>query len=193
VPVAEAYASFEQTPLQTYSFVVDSKSSIADTSRLLRESLNEIDRGQPFTPLVPMSEYVQRNLAGSHLQAECLLLFATVSLVAAAIGLYGLLTYLVAGARREWAIRLALGASAFDLGAAVLYQSVAYAVLGVSSGLGLFLVASTLLKTLIYGITMWNPLLVTACGGIIATVCVLAAILPAMSAVRISPAESLLE
>ena len=181
----------EQSPLQTYSVVIDTDRSPTDTASLLRSTINTIDRAQPFTPIVPMPEYVQRNLSGSKLQAELLSVFTVVALIVAAAGLYALLTYLVSGARRDWAVRLALGASEMDLRRAVLKQSAVYALVGISLGAALFLVAVKVLAVTAYNVTLWNPVLLGVCGIVMLMVCILAATLPALRAGRISAIEAL--
>jgi putative ABC transport system permease protein len=185
------YAAFEQAPLQTYSVVIDSNKSAADLSSLLRASINTIDRGQPFGPFVPISEYLERNLSGSRFQAELLSLFAAVALTVAAAGLYALLTSLVSGARREWAVRLALGASESDLLRLVLQQSTLYALLGAGLGTALFLISGFLLQSSASNISVWDPILIVGCGAVMIMVSILAAMIPALNAGRISPIEAI--
>jgi putative ABC transport system permease protein len=193
-PAPEAYFTFEQTPaVNVFSIVVDGAGGVADNARLLRSAIDTLDRGQPFTPVIPMSEYVERNLAGSQLQAQLLSFFSLVALIVAAFGLYGLLTYLVAGARRDWAIRLTLGATQAQLRLAVLRQSAIYSVLGVTLGMGLLALGSAALSAMIYGVSLWDPALIATCAAVMTLVCTLAAAIPAIRAGRISPSEALLD
>jgi ABC-type antimicrobial peptide transport system permease subunit len=136
-----------------------------------------------------MSEYASRNIAGSRLHAELLSLFALVALVVAACGLYALLTYLVSGARRDWAIRLALGASEMDLRRIVFTQSAVYAIAGTAIGSALFMVASKTLQVAVFNVSLWDPLLLGCSGLVMFAVCILAATVPAVRAGRISALE----
>jgi len=191
-PAPEAYFTFEQTPnLLTFSIVVDGPGGVTDKASILRSTLDTLDRGQPFTPIIQMSEYVERNLAGSRLQAQLLSFFSLVALVVAAFGLYGLLGYLVAGAGREWAIRLVLGATQDQLRRAVLLQSTIYSGCGIALGIAILAVANTTLSSMIFGVSLWNPFLITACAAVMTGVCILAATPPAIRAGRISPSEAL--
>jgi hypothetical protein len=190
-PKPEAYVSFEQTPLSTYSLVLDTRWNSTDVSRILRTTLDMIDSSQPFTPILPYSEYIQRNLTGPRFDTELLTLFAGVALVVASTGLYGLLTYLVATTRREWAVRLALGASPVDVRNSVLKQSVANAFFGLVVGYGLFFIAGRSFQEMFYGISLWNPSLLAACALIVSSTCVLSATMPAVRASQVSPAEAL--
>lgn len=117
--------------------------------------------------------------------------FALVALLVAAAGLYSLLAHLVAGSRREWAVRLALGASQGSLLRAVLRQSAGSALLGVVAGAGLLLFVHTPLEALLYGVSVWDPAVVAGCAAVMVAVCILSATVPALRASRISAAEIL--
>ena len=176
-------------PLQTYSLVIRTSRNAADGSRVIRSSLDALDRGQPFKAPVRMTGLVDLMLSGSRFQVEVLCFFAVTALVVAAIGLYSLLTYLVSGARREWAIRLALGATAGDLRRVVLGQSTTYALSGVVLGLGAYVITSRLLRTVTYGVSVWSPQLMVSSAVGMVSVCLVAAVIPAARAARVSPSE----
>jgi predicted permease len=190
-PKPEAYVSFEQTPLQTYSLVLDSRRSSIDASRLVRATMDTIDSAQPFTQIVPMSEYITRNLAVPRFQTGLLSLFALVALSVAATGLYGLLTYLVASTRREWAVRLAVGASPAYLRNIVLKQSLTDSIRGLGIGFAIFLFATRWFQGVFYNVTVWNPWLLAITSLVVSTTCVLSATMPAIRVARISPSEAL--
>jgi ABC-type antimicrobial peptide transport system permease subunit len=192
-PKPELYVPFEQTPLQTYSLVLDGPSTSADASRILLATINNIDRAQPFTDIVPISGYIERNLAGSRFETGALSLFALVALLVASTGLYGLLTHLVTATRREWALRLVLGASPIQLRNIVLKQSLADALFGFGVGAALFFLVYRWFQGVFYGVSPWNPWLLAASGAVVSTTCVLSATIPALRALRISPAEALSE
>src|SRR5262249_49643020 len=127
------------------------------------------------------------------LQAQLLILFALVAVIVALSGVYSLVTFLVSGTRRESAIRLALGATAGRLQKAILRESAAYAASGIGLGLGILALSGALLRPLLYGVSLWNPILVLSCAAGLAGVCVLAATIPAMRLALVSPVEALLE
>jgi ABC-type antimicrobial peptide transport system permease subunit len=140
-----------------------------------------------------MSDYVQRNLASSRFDAGLLSFFAFVALLVASTGLYGLLTYLVASTRRDWAIRLVLGASPARLRNRVLQQSVADAALGLLAGGAIFLLGSRWFRGMFYGVSPANPWLIATCAVVVSATCVLSATMPAIRAARVSPREALSE
>jgi putative ABC transport system permease protein len=190
-PAPEAYAAFEQTPLATYSLVMPLEGSLADASRLLRASVAEVDRGQPLTGPVLMSQYVERSLAGSRFQTGVLSFFAWTALVAAATGLYGFLAYLVRGSRREWAVRLALGATPGALRRYVFGRTGLYVACGIGAGVILTAMVGRALQGIAPGVVIWNPIVLTTSVAVLAVACLAAATIPAWRAGRISPLEIL--
>jgi putative ABC transport system permease protein len=187
----EVYFAFEQTPLNTYSLVMSSKRDVGTVHRALRSTLDTIDASRPFSPVRAFSEHLERSREEPRLLAQLLGSFATVATIVAAGGLYSLLTFLIRGARQEWAIRLALGATSRDLQKLVLRQSVVYAAAGSAVGVGLLIAVASPLSKALYGTTVWDPAVVGATVLLLAAVSVLAAALPAHDAARIAPAEAL--
>jgi ABC-type antimicrobial peptide transport system permease subunit len=112
-------------------------------------------------------------------------------LTLAAVGLYGLLTLLIADRRRELGVRMALGASGGDLVRLVLAGAGRLIVLGIAGGLMLTFAASQVLQTLLFGVTTHDPRALA--GGVLALAIVssLAIAIPARQAARISPIEAI--
>jgi putative ABC transport system permease protein len=188
---AEAYFPYEQTPQTRFSIVMSGPANSRDAARTLRAAIHSVDPAQAFSTVVPTADYVRQNLAQPRVEAQLAGSFAAVALVIAASGLYSLLTFLVAGSRREWAVRLALGASHRHLLRLVFGQSATYAAVGVVVGLVLLFLARTTIASLVYGVSMWDPYIVIGCAAVIVGVCLLSATIPAFRAGRISAAESI--
>jgi putative ABC transport system permease protein len=190
-PAPEAYFTFEQTPLNTYSLVMSSNRDADAVSRALRSTLDTIDSGRPFSPVTAFAEHLERSLEEPRLLAQLLGSFAAVATIVAAGGLYSFLTFLIDGARQEWAIRLAVGATSRDLQKLVLRQSVAYAAAGSAVGIVLLIAVASPLSDALYGVTVWDPVVAGGTALLLALVCVSAAALPARDAARVAPAEAL--
>jgi predicted permease len=187
----EAYLPFEQSPDPIYAVVVSSDRHTADVTRAIRATMNTIDPGQPFGPVVPMIDYVERSLASPRIQAQLMAAFAVVALLVAMTGLYGLLAFLTDGSRREWALRLALGASPLQIQHGVFRLAVTCSVLATALGLAVVFAAGTTLKTVLYGVEVWDPIVVGASTFFMMATCMLAAVGPAMRAGEIDAAEAL--
>lgn len=188
---AEAYFPYEQTPQARFSLVMSGPANSRDAARALRTAINSVDPTQAFSEVVPTADYVQQDLAQPRVQAQLVGSFAVVALIIAASGLYSLLAFLVSGSRREWAIRLALGASHRHLLRLVFGQSATSATVGVVVGIALLFLARATISGLVYGVSMWDPYIVIGCTAVIVVVCLLSAAIPAFRASRISPTEAL--
>jgi putative ABC transport system permease protein len=188
---AEAYFPYEQTPQTRFSLVMSGPANSRDAARALRTAMNSVDPTQAFSAVVPTADYVQQNLAQPRVQAQLVGSFAAVALIIAASGLYSLLAFLVSGSRREWAVRLALGASHRHLLRLVFGQSATSAAVGVVIGIALLFLARTTISGLVYGVSVWDAYIVIGCTAVIVAVCLLSATIPAFRASRISAAESL--
>ena len=192
-PKPEAYASFAQSTQSTYSLVINSDRPAGDLSNILKETVRTLDAGQPVKAPIPMDTYVTRNLSTSQFQMQTLGLFAGGGLLIACFGLYALLTFLVSASRREWAIRLALGATSAQLRRHVLRQAGLYGIAGVFVGLVLYALSSRALAAVTYGAPVWNPWFALAAALTMIGVCTGAALAPASRASRIAPREALTE
>ena len=180
MPLPEAYLSFAQTAEPRYSLVLSSAGSAEQVGRVVREVVDTIDRGLALTPITPMADYVQQNLAAPRVQLELTSSFALVALVVAAAGLYSLLAFLVAGSRREWAIRLALGATPRRLQQGLFRLSLTYGVIAAVLGIALVAAVGRGLAGILYGVAFWDPLIVASATAVMIVTCLVAAVGPAL-------------
>ena len=134
---------------------------------------------------------IGESLDQPRLNARFLTAFAGAALALAALGLYGLLTLLVADRREELGVRIALGASSGDLVRLVLAGAGRLIALGIAAGLILMFAASQALRSLLFGVTTHDARALA--GGVLALaiVSLLAIAIPARQAAKISPMEAL--
>src|SRR5688572_1986376 len=180
MPSPEAYLSFAQTLEPRYSLVLSSAGSSEQVGRVVREVVDTIDRELAFTPITPMTDYVQQNLAAPRVQLELTSSFAIVALVVAAAGLYSLLAFLAAGSRREWAIRLALGATPRLLQQSLFRLSLQYGVLAAVLGIAIVAAMGRGLRGMLYGVEVWDPVIVASSTALMIVTCLIAAVGPAL-------------
>ena len=121
-----------------------------------------------------------------------MLLLGVIGLVLAAVGVYGLIAYVVTQRRREIAIRLALGATAQQVVRLVLQQGLTPVWIGVVIGLLTAVSASRVLSAYVYGITTRDPLTLAAVVAVLVVSAVIATLVPARTAARVDPAPLLL-
>jgi putative ABC transport system permease protein len=120
-----------------------------------------------------------------------LALFSGLALLLAAVGLYGVMSYLVAQRTHEIGIRLALGAQASDVLKLIVGQGMALALLGVGLGLGAALALTRLMARLLYGVSATDPLTFAVVALLLSLIALLACYVPARRATRIDPLVAL--
>jgi predicted permease len=157
----------------------------------VRQLVRSLDSARPVFGVRRVDEIMGASLDQPRLNARFLTMFAGAALTLAAVGLYGLLTLLIADRRRELGVRMALGASGRDLVRLVVAGAGRLIVLGIAGGLLLTFAASQVLQTLLFGVTAHDPRALA--GGVLALAIVssLAIAIPARQAARISPIEAI--
>jgi ABC-type antimicrobial peptide transport system permease subunit len=120
-----------------------------------------------------------------------LVIFASLALLLAAIGIYGLMAYSVQQRTQEIGIRMALGASAQDVRKMVVRQGMALALAGVIIGVAAALGVTRLMASLLYGVTPRDPIAMTSVALLLVGVALAATYLPARRASQMDPVESL--
>jgi putative ABC transport system permease protein len=150
-----------------------------------------IDSGLAANMAAPVEKLLYASLAPSRIAAVLLALFAAATLVLGLAGIYGVLSYAISQRMREFGIRLALGAAPEDLLRMVLREALLLAIAGVVIGIPMVLVLSRYLDTLLFGVQRLDPatFLIAAAG--IPLSALLAALTPALRAMRVEPAASL--
>jgi putative ABC transport system permease protein len=117
--------------------------------------------------------------------------FAAVALALAALGIFGLMSYVVRQQRREIGVRLALGAEPGDVTRMIVARGMRYAVPGTLIGLGLALLEARWLGSLLYGIAPRDPLVMASVTVVLLACAVLACLLPGLRAAKIRPIEAI--
>ena len=117
----------------------------------VRDAIWRVDKDQPVGAVLTMDEQLSNSLTRRRFSVTLLSAFGVVAASLAAIGLYGVLAFIVAQRRREIGVRMALGAQARDVIPDVLGEGLRLALVGVAVGIGLALAATRLLRSLLFG------------------------------------------
>ena len=157
----------------------------------VREVIRTIDPTLALYDVATMDERVERSVGGRRFSMLLIMSFALVALVLSAVGLYGVLAYIVGERTREIGIRMALGAAAVDVLQMVMRQSGAIVALGIALGLAGALAIGPLLAAGLYGVTAHDGLTLVAVPLLIATIAAIATWVPARRAARVDPVEAL--
>jgi hypothetical protein len=119
--------------------------------------------------------------------------FGVLAVALTVVGLYGMLSYVVAQRRPEIGVRVALGARRLDVLGLVMSEAGKLVVFGVVAGLGLSLLAGPSVASLLFGIQPTDPLLLASACALLAAIAAIASLLPARRAARVDPAQLLRE
>jgi len=138
-----------------------------------------------------MSYWTGRSLASRRSPALLSLAFGFVALFLSAIGIYGVLAYLVTQRRREIGIRIALGANTADILRMVVVHGMRPTLLGMAIGLAAALALGRVLSSLVYGIRASDPPTLVAVALLLGAVAVVACLVPARRAAAVSPTTAL--
>lgn len=190
-PRADMYFPFERTPDSSNTIFIRTTGDPLQALPAIRTTLRTIERDTVLFDVRTMAEYAAESAAIARLAMRLLAGFALVALLLAAIGIYGVMSYVVARRMRELGTRLALGATRGAILAMVLKESAAISGAGLVVGLVIGLVASRSLNAILYGVPPWDPLAITAAAAALAASALAASYLPARRAARIDPARTL--
>jgi predicted permease len=157
----------------------------------VRKQVQSVDPTLPVFSAEMLTETVSTSLDQRRFSLEIVGLFALTALLLAAIGIYGVLSYLVNERAHEIGIRLALGASRSNILRIVLGQGLGLAIAGAGIGLVCALIVSHLMAGLLYGVRPTDPLTFGGVVFLFIAVAVLACYLPARRATKVDPMVAL--
>jgi putative ABC transport system permease protein len=184
-------ASFRQWPLM--DVVVRTSGRPEQALAAVRARLREIDPELPLANVRTMEEWIANNAAQPRLNAGLLMVFAGVSLLIAAVGVYGVLAYAVSQSTREIGLRMALGAQRGVVVRWVAGRGMAVAGCGIAAGLAGAMALSRVLASLLFGVEPHDPATFAGVAAILGGVAVAACLLPAYRASRVDPLIALRE
>jgi ABC-type antimicrobial peptide transport system permease subunit len=157
----------------------------------VREALRSVDPGVPLDDVASMEDRLYQAVAGPRQWASLLSVFAATALGLAAIGVFGMLSYMVGTRRREIGVRMALGARRATVVQMVIASGLAHALLGTVIGLGAALVGTRLLSPSLYGVDATDPSTMALATMVLLGVALVACWLPARRAAGIAPMEAI--
>jgi ABC-type antimicrobial peptide transport system permease subunit len=157
----------------------------------IRRQLHDLDPDMPFAEVQTMEEVVQRQTGGQRFTTMLLTSFAAAGLVLAIVGIYGVVSFLVAQRKQELAVRIALGANRVNVLWLVLKQGLEMAALGAAIGLFGAWTTQKLVKGLLFRISPVDPVTFAGAAVFLLTVATIASLIPGTQVLRIDPAQTL--
>jgi predicted permease len=159
----------------------------------LRAAIHDMDNSAPIYQVSTLEDYVYKSAAQPRFETILIAGFAVIALVLAAIGLYGLLSYMVVQRTLEIGLRMALGAQRADVLGMIVRRGLALSLIGVTAGLAISVGITRLLSGMLYGIRPTDPVTFAAMSGLLLLVGVAASSIPAYRAARVDPMKTLRE
>jgi putative ABC transport system permease protein len=188
----EFYVPFQQQPVRGLDFVLRSSASkLTGLDTAVRRAVHEIDKDLFVSELQPMAALVSNQLAPARFNMLLLGIFATVAMLLAAIGIYGVIAYSVAQRTREIGIRMALGAQRTQMLGMVLRQSLTLVVVGIALGFLVALGATRVMATLLYGVGANDFSTYAIVIALLGAAALLASYIPARRAMKVDPMVAL--
>jgi putative ABC transport system permease protein len=153
----------------------------------IRQMVAEQDPALPIVKLRAMDDVFAESIGRPRLLAQLLGMFAALAVLLAAIGSYGVLSYMVSERRREIGIRMALGADRGSVVRMVLGHGLRLAIAGVIVGLTAAFALNRVLSSLLFGVKPTDPATIGAVVALVGAVALVACYLPAHGATRVDP------
>jgi predicted permease len=190
-PAPEVYINYLQGPPVAPLLVIRTADHPAALAPAVRAALREVDPTIVPTSVRTMDQLRTASVAERVFLMTLVVAFGVLALALAAVGVYGVLTLVVAERRREMSIRLALGASPRGLFALVINHALALTGAGVVGGIAIALALSPLLSSQLFGIGAADPLSIAGVAAVLLSVALAAAFVPARRVLRADAAATL--
>jgi predicted permease len=187
------YQPLTQFPLRRTTAVVAMSPSQSDAAAVERAIRAEVRKINPTMALdfVLASDVVGATLRRQELGMALMLIFGSIAIVLAAVGIYGVVSYAGSLRREEMATRLALGASPRSVFLLVMRQGVTLGLVGAALGVGLAYFSGQVISNRVYAIRASDPVILAVATLLITTITFLATTIPAARAARVNPANAL--
>jgi ABC-type antimicrobial peptide transport system permease subunit len=192
-PKKQVYLPLRQSPAASMAVVARTDRDPLAFGAAMRRAVSEVDAEQPIYELSTMDQILARAVFLPRMSATLLALFAGAALLLAALGLYGVLSYVVSLRTREIGLRMALGASGGQTIGLVLRNSTSMVVAGVLIGLVGSILVARAVGGVLYGISPFDLPAFSIAAGALAAAGLIATLIPALRAARVDPMTALRE
>jgi predicted permease len=190
-PEVPSLTEFNSQTRNTMALVVRTAGEPISMVKPIQAVVRELDATLPLFDVRPMSAVFRASMAQLSFTIIVLGAAAVVTLVLGAIGLYGVMAYIVTLRTRELGVRIALGASPASVVAMLTKQGIVLTGFGIAGGLLLFALAARFLQALLYGVAASDAVTLFSASMLLVTIAALASWIPARRSSRLDPADVL--
>ncbi len=187
----EFFVPLSQRAVRRMTLIIRSPLLATEVLAEVRAIVNGIDRDQPIAAVAALPDLIAASMARPKFHATLVTAFGVLALTLAAIGIYGVMSYLVLLRTRDIGVHVAIGATPRDVFRFVTRSMIRLAAAGLVLGLAGALLAGAGLSRLLFEVRPYDPLVLTEVAAIVLASAALATIVPALRALRIDPARAL--
>ena len=184
---SEIYVPFFQIAVPAMNIVVRTTTDPGSMTSAVLQQISRVDPDQPVYQVKTMDEYLGESMAQRRLSTVLLGVFAALALILAALGVYGMMSYLVSQRTREIGVRMALGARQLDILKLVVRHGMWLSILGIAVGVAAALLLTRIMTSSLYGISASDPLTYLGISALLALIALLACLIPARRALKVDP------
>jgi putative ABC transport system permease protein len=188
---AGMYVSNEQSPTYGINLIVRTDLPSLSLHGAVRSAVGRVNRDQALSDLRTLDQIVDQSMMGNRVMSVLFTSFASIALLLAAVGLYGVISYSTAQRTHEMAIRAALGASAGNLRRLVVQGGMGLTLIGLALGVAGTWVTTNVMSSMLYGVDARDPLTISVVAAVLSAVAGLACFLPASRITRVDPMDVL--
>jgi predicted permease len=181
------YVPVTQHPMYLGDLVVRYSGDFYDVSHTVQSTIHEIDRTLPITDVTTLDEWVARSITDQRVVAQLSTFFGLLAVFLSAIGIYGLMSYVVSRRTNEIGIRMALGAERMHVRWLVMREVLVLVAIGIAIGVPAALLSSRLVNRMLFGLHGNDPFSLLAAVFVLLLIAALAGYLPAQRASRVDP------
>ena len=178
-------------PARNMTLIVKATNDPTALVSTVRDKIRKLDANLPIAAIRTMDDVVGRSIATPRLAGNLLATIAALGLALAALGIYGVLSYVVSLRRQEIGVRLAIGATPGRVLTSVMRQGMVYAAMGAALGLIGAAAASRFLEGLLHEVKPLDPMTFIATPVALLTVALLASLIPGWRATRVDPVKAM--
>ena len=190
-PDYQGYMPFRQGGWNSSAIVVRTLGDPTRATGTVLAALKEVDPYVPAYRVLSMDATIERSYWQQALYSKMFTGFAAIALVLAAVGVYGVISYSVSQRTREIGVRVALGAQRTNVLRLIVGHGALLAALGIGIGLAGALGVTRFLRSMLYGVSPFDPVSFVAVTAVLTTIAFLASYVPARRAARVDPVEAL--
>jgi putative ABC transport system permease protein len=190
----EFYLPYQQDPAHQRALVVMKVAGDPmNYTNAVRQAVANIDKDPPIFRYRTFVDDISRQAAQPRFEAALISSFAAIALLLSAVGLYAVLSYIVAERSRELGLRMALGASRSDILRLVLRRGLLLAALGIVVGAAASILASRLIADILFNVAPLDPSVFSVVTLVLVAVSLIASLVPALRAANVNPMRMLRE